>query len=84
MHTTISIKDDLLVEAEAAATSSGQTTIAFIEDAIRRHLDARKATDVAEPPEQPDFGDGGTAPGVDPEDADALLETMKFGLGLGS
>ena len=80
MCTTISIKDDLLVEAKAAATRTGQTAEAFIEDAIRRHLDAIKISDPG-PPVDPILS--GPSPGLDRENADALLETMKFGLGVG-
>jgi hypothetical protein len=73
MDTTISIKDDLLVEATAAAAQSGQTVDEFIEDAMRRHLDAATSPDPGQPSENYSPGD----------DADALLEKMKFGLGVG-
>ncbi len=80
MCTTISIKDDLLVEATAAAAQNGQTVDAFIEDAVRRHLDAIKISDPG-PPSDPAYT--GPSPGLDRDSADALLETMKFGLGVG-
>lgn len=78
MRTTIRMHDNLLVEAKAAAASSGQTLTAFIEDAVRHQLDARKTDLVATAVTLPSFSGDGVFPGVDLDNAAALLDLLEL------
>ncbi|GBE25441.1 antitoxin VapB43 [bacterium BMS3Bbin02] len=77
MRTTIRMHDDLLIEVKAAAASSGQTLTAFIEDALRRRLDARRCAGPGNVPALPVFLGDGLLPGVDLDDAAALADLME-------
>jgi len=75
MRTTVSIPDDLLVEAKTWATVSGRTLNEVVEDALRAAL-ARRTAAVDEPADLPVFGGGRLMAGVDLDDSAALLELM--------
>jgi hypothetical protein len=74
MRTTITIPDDLLVEAKTRAAASGQTLNRVVEDALRMAF-ARRAAPV-ERPALPVHHGTGLMPGVDLDDSAALLDLM--------
>jgi Arc/MetJ family transcription regulator len=75
MRTTIRLDDDLLARAKRAAAERGTTLTALIEDALRRTLAPRSASDRSRPPLPTVRGDGLQA-GVDLDDTAALLDRM--------
>ena len=78
MQTTLRMNDDLIRRAKALAAIDGQSLTAFIEDAIRRRLEARDRAMTAERPPLPTFASGGALlPGVDLDDSAALSDVME-------
>jgi predicted transcriptional regulator len=77
MRTTIRMDDDLLAAAKAEAATSSQSLTAFIEEAVRRHLAARRTAQESPTPELPIFAGDGLLPGVDVDDSAALLDVME-------
>lgn len=69
--------DDLLAAAKAEAATAGQSLTAFIEEAIRRQLTARRRALESPTPELPVFAGDGLLPGVDLDDSAALLDLME-------
>jgi hypothetical protein len=76
MRTTLDINDALLIEAKREAARSNQTLTAFVENALRRQLNA-KQSDATDIPKLPVFGGGGVQPGVDLTNNAALLDVME-------
>ena len=76
MRTTIRLDDSLLVEAKRIAAQSGKTLNAVLEDAIRESLARRTQTKPARPAALPVFKGSTLRPGVDLDDAAALLALM--------
>ena len=77
MRTTIRMDDDLLTAVKAEAAARGETLTAFIEEAVRRQLAARRAIADSPAPELPVFAGDGLLPGVDLDDSAALLNLME-------
>lgn len=75
MRTTLSIADELLLEAKRRARESGQSLGAVVEAALRRELS--RPQQKAEPPALPVFR-GGTGPraGLDVTSNAALQEVL--------
>ena len=76
MRTTVQLPDDLLKAAKRHAVDPGRTLTAVIEDALRAALAHEAAAHATEPVALPTFGSGGVLPGVDLDDAAALLDLM--------
>ena len=75
MRTTIQIDDHLFAELKKTAADTGRTMSATIQDALREALyRPREAKRL--PAELPVFHGTGLMPGVDLNDAAALLELM--------
>jgi hypothetical protein len=77
MRTTIRMDEDLLAAVKAEAAACGETLTAFIEEAVRRQLDARRSLADSPGPEIPVFAGDGLLPGVDLDDSAALLNLME-------
>jgi Arc/MetJ family transcription regulator len=77
MRTTIRMDDDLLAAAKAEAATSSQSLTSFIEEAVRRHLAARRRAQEHPTPELPVFTGDGLLPGVHLDDSAALLDLME-------
>lgn len=77
MRTTIRLDERLLAEAKARAAASGRTMNGVIEDAVREAFARRGAAAGVERPALPVFRGSRLAPGVDLDDAAALLELME-------
>lgn len=76
MRTTIRLDEALLREARTYSAARGRTFTSLVEEAIRAIL-RRPATDKGARIELPvSKASGGTLPGVDLDDASALLDTM--------
>ena len=77
MRTTIRMDDDLLMAIKAEAAASGVSLTAFIEEAVRRQLAARRV--FAETPRRdlPVFAGDGVLSGVDIDDSSRLAEEME-------
>lgn len=76
-RTTIRLDDVLLARAEKAAADSGRTLTAFIEDAVREALARRKQPRRRSKLRLTTFGGMGVRPGVDLDDAAAVLDRME-------
>lgn len=76
MRTTIRMDDDLLMAIKAEAAASGESLTAFIEEAVRRQLAARRAFAEAPRRDLPVFAGDGVLPGVDIDDSSRLAEVM--------
>jgi hypothetical protein len=74
MRTTISIPDDLLVEAKTRAATTGRTLNQVVEDALRAAFARRQAAGAR--PALPVHRGGRVAPGVDLDDSASLLDLM--------
>lgn len=77
MRTTIDIPDDLLAKAKRIAAESKRPLRAVIEDALREALSRRRSASSRAPVRLPTFHGGGLQPGVDLDDAAALLDVME-------
>lgn len=75
MRTTIRLDDQLLKEVKQLALSTNQTITAVIEDALRERL-ARTHQTALKPVRLTVFAGQGLQPGVDLDDAAALLALM--------
>ena len=65
-------------QAKALAAEEGESLTAFIEEAVRRRLNARVVALTAERPQIPTFaGGGGLLPGVDLDDSASLIDVME-------
>lgn len=76
MRTTVQLPDELMKAAKRHAVDTGRTLTAVIEDALRATLALEGSQRSADPVELPTFGAGGVLPGVDLDDAAALLDVM--------
>jgi hypothetical protein len=74
MRTTITIPDDLLVEAKTRAAASGQTLNRVVEDALRMAFARRSIGPERQP--FPVHHGGRLMPGVDLDDSASLLDLM--------
>ncbi len=77
MRTTIHLPDPLLDQARRRAVETGRTLTGVIEDALRESLASRRIGKKAPPVRLTTFGGKGTRPGVDLDDAAALLDVME-------
>lgn len=77
MRTTIHLPDSLLDQARRRALETGTTLTRVIEGALRESLAGRRAGKKATPVRLTTFGGKGTRPGVDLDDAVALLDVME-------
>jgi hypothetical protein len=78
MRTTIHVPDDLLARAKQLAAERNTTLTAVINDALREVLSRHRALDGGGLQTRlVTFDGGGTLPGVDLDDAVALLEVME-------
>jgi hypothetical protein len=75
MRTTVRIDDRLLVEAKTRAARSGRTLNQVVEDALREAFARRDGP--KRRVELPVFRGGRVMPGVDLDDAAALLDLME-------
>ena len=75
MRTTVDLPDDLIAQVKRVAVGTKRTLTQVIEDSIRESL-ARRKRRPAERCQLPVFGEGGVQPGVDLDDASALLDVM--------
>lgn len=76
MRTTIRLDDALLAEIKAQAARSGTTLNAIVEDAVRESL-ARRKREPRSHVRLPVFRGSRLRPGVDLDDASALLDLME-------
>lgn len=79
MRTTIYISDDLFTEVKKLAAESHTTVTALIEDALRERLARRQKKPRLKSVQLTTYGKKGTQPGVDLDDAAALLDLMEGG-----
>lgn len=78
MRTTIRLPDDLLRDAKRRAAETGRTLTSVIEDALRAALRGRPQNgEAVEPVRLTTYGRKGALPGVDLDDAAALLDRME-------
>jgi len=77
MRTTIRMDDDLLATVKAEAAAAGQSLTAFIEEAVRRQLSARRSNREYPSRDLPTFAGDGVLPGVDLDDSSAMLDLME-------
>ncbi len=77
MRTTINLPDTLMARVKRAAVESQTTVTAIIEDALRDALSRRRKKSAFQRAELPTYGEGGLRPGVDLDDAAALLDLME-------
>lgn len=75
MRTTITLDDALLTEAKQVAARTGRSLGAVIEDALRQAL-ARRADHGGPRPALPTYAGDGLQPGIDLDDAAALLDLL--------
>ena len=75
MRTTVDLPDDLIAQVKRVAVGTKRTLSQVIEDSLRESLARRKRRPV-ERCQLPVFGEGGVRPGVDLDDASALLDVM--------
>ena len=78
MRTTVDLPDDLLAEAKTRAAREGRSLSAIVGDALRSSF-SRLESGERDAIEVPTFGEGGLQPGVDLDDAAALLDLMERG-----
>ena len=77
MQTTLRMDEGLMRQAKALAAEEGESLTAFIEEAVRRRLNARVVALTAERLQIPTFaGGGGLLPGVDLDDSASLIDGM--------
>lgn len=81
MRTTISLDDELLRHAKREAVDRGTTLSGVIADALRADLERRLRPEPAGTPFSmiTFFGEGGTHPDVDLDDASALRDILDDG-----
>jgi len=76
MRTTVTIDDELLMQARERALRSGTTLGSVVEDALRLLLAEHRAHRERVAEELPVYGGSGLRPGVDLDDRDALAELL--------
>lgn len=76
MRTTVRLPDDLYAEVRSAASASGRTITAFLEDAVRVALVDQSRAPSRPPYRVQPFAGHGLQPGVDLDDSSALLDLM--------
>jgi hypothetical protein len=79
MRTTVRLDDDLLRLVKQFAAEEGMTITAVMHQALRELLARRERRDDREHTPLPTFRGEGLQPGVDLDDAAALLELMEGG-----
>ncbi len=77
MRTTVRIDDDLLRDVKQYAAEEGMTLTAVLRQALRELLGRHRALKDRERVTLPTFSGDGLQPGVDLDDAAALLELME-------
>ena len=77
MRTTIRLDDDLLIEVKQLAARTDRTLTSVIEDALREMLARQRKTEERPPIRLTTVPGGGLQPGVDLDDAAALLSLME-------
>jgi len=77
MRTTINLDDELLGAAKKVAAETGRTLTTVFEDALRESLARRQQQGKRKRIKLPTFRGRGLQPGVDLDDAAALLELME-------
>jgi hypothetical protein len=77
MRTTVRLDQDLMEAAKKFALESGKTLTAVIEDALRQALARRDTAVRRQPVRLRTVGGKGVQPGVDLDDAAALLDRME-------
>jgi hypothetical protein len=75
VRTTVRLNDDLLAAAKQRAAANHTTLTSLIEDSLRQTLALRSDRSGERLVIKP-FGVGGTLPGVDLEDSEALRDLM--------
>lgn len=76
MRTTIRLPDELYRQVRVKAAASGETVTSFIADALRAAVARREAASAVAPYRVAPFVGNGLQPGVDLDDAAALLDLM--------
>ena len=76
MRTTIRLDDQLFREAKGVAAASGRTFTELVEEALREALARRRAAVGQKRVTLKTFNGRGLRPGVDLDDAAALLDLM--------
>ena len=79
MRTTVRLDDALLKQVKQYAVEEGITLTAVLHQALRELLAARRRVRDHERTPLPSFSGEGLQPGVDLDDAAALLELMERG-----
>lgn len=77
MRTTVRLDDDLFKKVKQYAAEEGMTLTAVLRQALRELLARRRALKDRERVPLPTFCGDGLQPGVDLDDAAALLELME-------
>ncbi|MBK9374933.1 MAG: hypothetical protein IPN03_14700 [Holophagales bacterium] len=77
MRTTIHLPDPLLDQARRHALETGRTLTRVVEDALRESLAGKRTPKRASPVRLTTFGGKGLRPGVDLDDAAALLDVLE-------
>lgn len=77
MRTTVRLDEKLLREVKVYAAERGETLTAILDRALRELLARRSREEAEEPAELPSFAGRGLQPGVDLDDAAALIELME-------
>lgn len=71
------LDEKLLREVKVYAAERGETLTAILDRALRELLARRSREEAEEPAELPSFAGRGLQPGVDLDDAAALIELME-------
>ncbi len=78
MRTTISLNDDLLIQAKREAASQRRSLANLVEDALKRFLAQNDdRTCERHPVVLPESGEGGLLPGIDLANSSDLLMAME-------
>ncbi len=83
MRTTVRLDDDLLKQVKQYAVEHGMTFTDVLHQALRELLASRRRVRGRERVPLPSFCGEGLQPGIDLDDAAALLELMERGDGAG-
>ena len=77
MRTTVRLDDQLLADAKRHAAETGRTLTAVLEQALRETLSRRVVASKRKPIRLKTMKGNGIQPGVDLDDASALLDLME-------
>lgn len=77
MRTTVRLDDKLLADAKRHAAETGRTLTAVLEQALRETLSRRVVASKRKPIRLKTMKGNGIQPGVDLDDASALLDLME-------